>query len=169
MTHAAGRTLVLPATTAMSSPNPPLSDEAAEAIGRELQLTLVELIGLSLAGKQLQWTSYGREFATVHLHRSKLVEEWRALEDVVAARVDAVGIALDGSAAAVLELDDQRPLEPGFIPVAAAVERLWEVAFRVRQRGELHGGLDAISQSALIGVGGTLEAQLWMLRAQLAD
>src|SRR3954464_13569340 len=79
MTHAAGRTLVLPATTAMSSPNPPLSDEAAEAIGRELQLTLVELIGLSLAGKQLQWTSYGREFATVHLHRSKLVEEFCAL------------------------------------------------------------------------------------------
>jgi starvation-inducible DNA-binding protein len=155
------------------SPNPPLSDEVAEAIGRELQLTLVELIALSLAGKQLQWTSYGREFVSVHHQMGLLVDEWRALEDVVAARAAAIGIALDGSAAAVTELDDQRPLEPGFTEVAAAIERLcshvWDVAVRVRRRGELLGGLDAASHSALIGVQAKLEAQLWMLRAQLAD
>jgi starvation-inducible DNA-binding protein len=155
------------------SPNPPLPDEVSEAIGQQLQLTLVELIALSLAGKQLQWTSYGREFVSVHRHLGKLVDEWRELEDVVAQRAVAIGVALDGTASAVIELDDHRPLEPGFTEVGCAVERLcsqlWDVALRVRRRGERLGELDAVSQHALIGVQRRLEDQLWMLRAQLAD
>ena len=154
-------------------PNPALADEVCEEIGKQLQLTLVELIALSLAGKQLQWTSYGREFAGVHRYLDAVVGEWRELEDVVAARAAAVGIALDWSAAAVIELDDHRPLEPGFTEVGCAVERLcsqlWDVALRVRQRAAPLGALDAVSQHVLIGVQRELEEQLWMLRSQLAD
>src|SRR3954447_7440366 len=154
-------------------PNPPLSDEVCEEVGRQLQLTLVELIALSLAGKQVQWTSYGREFVSVHRHLGHLVEEWRELEDVVAGRAAAIGIALDGTAAAVIELDDHRPLEPGFTEAGGAVERLcsqlWDVALRVRGREEQIGRLDAVSRHVLIGVQRELEAQLWMLRSQLAD
>ena len=153
--------------------NPALPDEVCGEIGKQLQLTLVELIALSLAGKQLQWTSYGREFASVHRHLGQVVDEWRALEDVVAARAAAIGIALDGTAAAVIELDDHRPLEPGFIEIESAIERLcsqlWDVALRVRQRGELLGPLDAASQHVLVGVQRELDNQLWMLRSQLAD
>jgi starvation-inducible DNA-binding protein len=154
-------------------PNPPLPDEVCGEIGKHLQLTLVELIALSLAGKQLQWTSYGREFASVHRHLGELVYEWRALEDVVAGRAATIGVALDGTAAAVIEFDDHRPLEPGFTEVGSAIERLcsqlWDVAFRVRQREELLGALDAASQHMLIDVQRKLEGQLWMLRAQMAD
>ena len=154
-------------------PNPPLPDEVSGEIGKHLQLTLVELIALSLAGKQLQWTSYGREFVGVHRHLHDLVDEWRALEDLVAERAAAIGIALDGTAAAVLELDDHRPLEPGFTEVGYAIEwlcsQLWDVALRVRRRGELLGALDAVSQHVLVGVQRKLEHQLWMLRSQLAD
>ena len=89
------------------------------------------------------------------------------------ARAAAIGIALDGSAAAVLELDDHRPLEPGFVETGHAVERLcaqlWDVVVRVRQRGELLCTLDAVSQHVLVGVQRELEDQLWKLRAQLAD
>lgn len=155
------------------SPNPPLPDETCEAIGKHLQLTLVELIALALTGKQLQWTSYGREFVGVHRYLGQLVDEWRELEDVVAGRAAVIGIALEGTAAAVVELDDHRPLEPGFTEVGSAIERLcsqlWETALRVRQRGEPLGALDAVSAHVLIGVQCTLEAQLWMLRSQLAD
>ena len=128
---------------------------------------------MALAGKQLQWTSYGREFVGVHRHLGQLVDEWRELEDVVAGRAAVIGIALDGTAAAVIELDDHRPLEPGFTEVGSAIERLcsqlWDVALRVRQRGEPLGALDAVSQHVLVEVQRKLEAQLWMLRAQLAD
>jgi starvation-inducible DNA-binding protein len=154
-------------------PNPPLPDDVSAEIGHQFQLTLVELIALSLAGKQLQWTSYGREFVSVHRHLDNLVDEWRQLEDVVAERAAAIGMALDGTAAAVIELDDHRPLEPGFTEVGCAIERLysqmWDVALRVRRRGELLGALDAVSQHVLIGIQRKLEEHLWMLRSQLAD
>ena len=155
------------------TPNPPLPDDVCGEIGKQLQLTLVELIALSLVGKQLQWTAYGGDFVSVHGHLGRLVGEWRELEDVVAQRAAAIGIALDGTAAAVIELDDHRPLEPGFIEVGRAIERLysqlWDVALRVRRRGELLGALDAASQHVLVGVQCKLEGQLWMLRSQLAD
>ena len=154
-------------------PNPPLPDEVCGAIGEQLQITLVELIALSLAGKQLQWTVYGREFAGVHRHLGQLVDEWRVLEDVVAERAATLGVAMDGSAAAVIELDDHRPVEPGFVEVATAVERLcsqlWDVALRVRRRAAALGALDAVSQHVMLDVQRRLEHQLWMLRAQLAN
>ena len=48
--------------TSPESPDALLPDDVAEEIGKQLQLTLVELIALSLAGKQLHWSVYGREF-----------------------------------------------------------------------------------------------------------
>jgi starvation-inducible DNA-binding protein len=155
------------------TPNPPLPDEVCAEIGKHLQLTLVELIALSLAGKQLQWTSYGPAFVSVRRHLSDLVAAWRELADVVAERAAAIGIALDGTAAAVIELDDHRPLEPGFTEIGCAIERLysqlWDVARRARQRGEQLGTLDPVCQHVLIGIQCKLEGQLWMLRSQLAD
>ena len=152
---------------------PAAPDEACAEIGKHLQLTLVELIALSLAGKQLQWTSYGPAFVSVHDHLNDLVAEWRELADVVAERAAAIGLALDGTAAAVIELDDHRPLEPGFTEIRPAIERLysqlWEVARRVHQRGELLGAVDTVSQHVLIAIQCKLEGQLWMLRSQLAD
>jgi starvation-inducible DNA-binding protein len=160
-------------TSQPDRPNPPLPDETCEEVGKQLQLTLVELIALSLAGKQVQWTSYGREFVSVHRHLGHLVEEWRELEDVVAGRAAAIGMALDWTAAAVIELDGHRPFEPGFTETGGAVERLcsqvWDIALRVRRREELLAALDVVSQHVLIGVQRKLEEQLWMLRAQLAD
>jgi starvation-inducible DNA-binding protein len=159
--------------TSPESPNPPLPDDIAEEIGRQLQLTLVELIALSLAGKQLHWNVYGREFLSAHRHLDQVVDEWRELEDAVAERAVAIGIAPDGSAAAVIELADVRPVDSGFTEVGGAIERLcsqlWEVALRVRQRSELLGALDAVSQGVLVDVGRKLEEQLWMMRAQLPD
>ena len=155
------------------TPNPPLPDEVSEEIGKQLQLTLVELIALSLADKQLQWTSYGRDFVSVQRHLHGLVGEWGELEDVVAGRAAAIGIALEWTAAAVIELDDHRPPEPGFIEVADAMERLcsqlWDVVVGVRRRGEHLGALDLVSHHVLLEVLRKLEYQLWMLRAQLAD
>ena len=160
-------------STEPEGPNQLLADELSEEIGKHLQHTLVELIALSLAGKQLQWNAYGREFLAVHRHLDDVVDEWQELEDAVAERSVALGIPADGSAAAVLELGNLRPLEPGFIETGCAVQRLceqlWEVARRVRQRGELLADLDSVSQAVVVDVCRKLEAQLWMMRSQLTD
>jgi starvation-inducible DNA-binding protein len=180
----AGRVTPLPAnppinhrselvSTQPDGPNPPLAEELSEEIGRHLQLTLVELIALSLTGKQLQWNTYGREFLALHRHLDDLVDEWQELEDAVAERAVALGIPADGSAAAVLELGNLRPLEPGFTETGCAVQwlcaQLWEVALRVRQRSEVLADMDSVSQDVVVDVCRKLEEQLWMMRAQLTD
>ena len=168
MTHLEG-----PVPTTPESPNAPLPDDIAEEVGKQLQLTLVELIALSLAGKQLYWSAYGREFLWVRHHLDQVVDAWRQLEDVVAERAAAVGIPPDGSAAAVIELAAVRPVDLGFIEVGTAIEglctQLWEVAVRVRRRSELLSALDAVSRDVLVDVDRKLEEQLWMMRAQLSD
>jgi len=154
-------------------PRPPLQDEVSEEIGKQLQLTLVELIALSLAGKQLHWSIYGREFLAVHRHLDQLVDQWRELEDLVAERAAAIGLAPDGSAAAVIELCDLRPLEPGFSEVESAVEHLHAqlsaVAARVRRRSRVVGALDVVSHDVLVDVVRRIEEQVWTMRAQLPD
>jgi starvation-inducible DNA-binding protein len=138
--------------TPAESPNPPFPDDVAIEIGKQLQLTLVELIALSLARKQLHWNAYGREFLSAHRHLDQVVDEWRELEDAVAERAATVGIPPDASAPAVVEL-----------------AQLWEVALRVRQRSELLGTLDGAAQDVLVDVGRKLEEQGWMMWAQLPD
>ena len=159
--------------TSPERPNPPFPDDISEEIGKQLQLTLAELIALSLVGKQLQWNVYGREFLSARQYLDQVVDDWRELEDAVAERSAAIGMPPDGSAAAVIELADLRPVDPGFTEVESAIERLcgqlWDVARRVRQRSELLGALDAVSQDVLVAVSRKLEEQLWMLRSQLPD
>jgi len=93
--------------------------------------------------------------------------------DLVAERAAAIGLALDGSAAAVIELCDLRPLEPGFSEVECAVEflcsQLAEVAARIRRRSRLVGAFDVVSHEVLVDVVRRIEEQLWTMRAQLTD
>jgi starvation-inducible DNA-binding protein len=139
--------------------------------GHLLQLTLVELIALSLIGKQLHWNIVGHGFRDAHLQLDELVDEWRELFDVVAERAVAIGYPVDGRAPAVVEQSELKPVDTGPTPVPRALEevtqRLAEVDERVRERIERLGELDLPSQDVLIEVARTLEKQLWMVRTQL--
>jgi starvation-inducible DNA-binding protein len=150
---------------------PALGHHASEEAGRLLQLTLVELIALSLIGKQLHWTIVGHGFRDVHLQLDELVDEWRELSDVVAERSIAIGHVPDGRAPAVVEQSQIEPVEPGptRVPDAlgAVTRRLAEVDERVRERCQRMGEIDLASQDVLIEVVRALEKQLWMVRSQL--
>jgi starvation-inducible DNA-binding protein len=150
---------------------PALPDHAREEAGRLLQLTLVELIALSLIGKQLHWNITGPGFRDVHLYLDELVDEWRELSDVVAERGVAIGVSPDGRAPAVGEQSELEPVPPGFVSIAAAIgeliRRIAQVDERVRTRCEQLGELDLVSQDVLIEVTRALEKQLWMVRSQL--
>lgn len=150
---------------------PALEAPAREEVGHLLQLTLVELIALSLIGKQLHWNIKGPGFRDLHLHLDELVDEWRELSDVVAERAVAIGVPPDGRAPAVIAQSELEPVEPGLTAVADAARRLTHriaaVDERVRGRSEQLGELDLASQDVLIEVTRALEKQLWMLRSQL--
>ena len=95
---------------------PPLGTHERDETGLQLQETLVELIDLSLLGKQLHWAVIGALFRPLHLHLDELVDSWRALADTVAERAVTLGYVPDGQAQAVaagspLTPVDQAPLE----------------------------------------------------------
>src|SRR5213593_4247426 len=150
---------------------PSLGSDRREEVGRELQATLVELIDLSLLGKQLHWNIFGRPFKPLHEHLDELVDSWRELSDTVAERAVALGYSPDGQAAAVSRASEITPVDARALDTDTAtrelVERVADVAERIRARMDRLGEIDLASQDVLIEVVRELEKQLWMLRASL--
>src|SRR6266566_2282265 len=92
---------------------PALGTHEREEIGRELQATLVELIDLSLLGKQLHWSVVGTLFRPLHLQLDEMIDSWRALADTVAERAVAVGYFPDGQVDAITAGSEVAKVERG--------------------------------------------------------
>jgi starvation-inducible DNA-binding protein len=159
------------ASLASTGPLPALSTHEREEAGRELQATLVELIDLSLIGKQLHWTVVGPHFRPLHLQLDEVVDSWRDLGDTVAERAVALGFVPDGQAAAVAGDSEiasvERDVLQDHVVVRELTTRIAEVSERVRDRMNRLGELDLASQDVLVEVVRALEEQQWMFRAQL--
>jgi len=150
---------------------PALDRHRRDEVGQELQATLVELIDLSLLGKQWHWTIAGRPFKPLHEHLDELVDSWRELSDTVAERAAALGFVPDGQSATVSAASGIASIDPGFRDTDTAlrelVERLADVTERIRGRMDRLGELDLASQDVLVEVIRELEKQLWMVRSSL--
>jgi starvation-inducible DNA-binding protein len=150
---------------------PALDDDRRRETGDALQATLVELIDLSLIGKQLHWNISGRPFKPLHEHLDELVDSWRDLSDTVAERAVALGLAVDGQAGTVNAGSNIEPLHAGALDTDTAlrelVSRLAATSDRIRARMDHLGDLDLASQDVLVEVVRETEKQLWMLRASL--
>jgi starvation-inducible DNA-binding protein len=161
------------ASTTTAAHLPPLGTHQREEVGHELQAILVELVDLSLLGKQLHWTVIGPLFRPLHQQLDELVEAWRGLADTVAERAVAIGFIPDGQSATVaagtpVRGVDRAELEDRIV-VRELTVRLAEVAERVRGRMDRLGEFDAASQDVAIEVVRALEEQLWMIRSQFAE
>lgn len=159
--------------TATGAHMPALGNHEREQAGHELQATLVELVDLSLLGKQLHWCVVGPLFKPVHEHLDELVDSWRQLSDTVAERAVALGVFPDGQAPAVAQSSEIARVERGPIDeahlVRELVARLAEVDERIRERMARLAEIDSASEDVLVEVVRELEKQLWMLRSQLPD
>ena len=161
------------ASTAHSTHLPPLGTHQREEVGQRLQATVVELVDLSLLGKQLHWAVVGPLFRPLHQQLDELVDSWRDLADTVAERAVAIGFFPDGQSGAVAAETPIHAVERGeledHVVVRELTQRLADVAERVRERMDRLGELDAASQDAVIEVVRALEEQLWMLRSQFPE
>jgi starvation-inducible DNA-binding protein len=150
---------------------PAIDHPRREEAGRELQATLVELVDLSLLGKQLHWNIFGRPFKPLHEQLDDLVDSWRDLSDTVAERAVALGVAPDGQASTVAAARSTAAVESGPLDTDTAlrelVARLAGIADRIRTRMDRLGEIDLASQDVLVEVVRELEKQLWMLRVSL--
>jgi starvation-inducible DNA-binding protein len=160
------------ASIATSSHLPALGEpHEREAIGRELQGTLHDLINLALIGKQLHWAVIGPLFHPLHLQLDEFVDSWRALGDKVAERAIALGFVPNGQPSAVASGSQLKAVPHTAIEdhavVRELVNRVAQASELARERMDRAGELDAVSEDVLIEVLRKLEEQQWMLRAQL--
>jgi starvation-inducible DNA-binding protein len=150
---------------------PALGKHEREEIGNELQATLLELVDLSLLGKQLHWSVVGPQFRPLHLYLDELIDSWRELADTVAERAVALGYWPDGQADTVAAGSQVARVERGAIDdrhvLRELAQRLAEVDERTRGRMDRLAELDSASEDVLVDAVRALEEQLWMIRAQL--
>ncbi len=151
---------------------PGLDEQVREEVGVELQATLVELIALSLTGKQLHWSVVGAHFRALHLYLDELIDSWQEFTDTVAERMVALGSWPDGQADTVAVYGCVDRVDIGAIAdetvVDVLVRDLGRFADRARHRMDRLGDLDGASQDVLVGIVRALEEQLWMVRSQLS-
>ena len=159
------------ALTTQTAHLPALGSHQREEVGQQLQAMLVELVDLSLLGKQLHWTVVGPFFRPLHQQLDELVDSWRELADTVAERAVALGFMPDGQSARVAAETPVQAVERGelqdHVVVRMLSTRLADVAERARERMDRLGELDAATQDVLIEIIRALEEQLWMIRTQL--
>ena len=126
-------------STMHSTHFPPLGEpHQREEVGHQLQATLVELVDLSLLGKQLHWNVVGPLFRPLHLQLDELIDSWRELADTVAERAVAIGFSPDGQSTTIASDAPLRAVNRGEIEDPVVVReltgRLAEVAERAREQ-----------------------------------
>ena len=149
-----------------------LDTGAQQAVTARLQPLLVDLIELSLTGKQLHWNILGSDFKAIHEHLDELVAEYRTWSDDVAERLTSIGVAPDGRVQRVAGDSPEDPAPEAWAHqdevIAVITDRVEAVARRTRERLEGLGEIDVASEDLLIEILDGLEMQLWMLSAQQA-
>src|SRR5437588_9132832 len=142
------------ASTAHSTHLPSLGAHQREEVGHRLQAVLVDLVDLSLLGKQLHWTVVGPHFRSLHLQLDELIDSWRGLADTVAERAVALGFIPDGQSATLAADSTVRAVErtelEDHVVVRELASRLAEVAEQARERMDRLGELDAATQDVVI-------------------
>ena len=150
----------------------PLADADRDAVGKILQATLVDLVDLSLIGKQAHWNVIGKNFRSVHLQLDELVVLARNAADQVAERAAALGVTPNGKAKTVAESSGVPEIESGWLKedqvVAAITASLASLISRMRTRIDEADKPDLVTQDLLIGITQDLEQAHWMWQAQAA-
>jgi starvation-inducible DNA-binding protein len=148
----------------------PLKDSDKELTASVLQSTVVDLVDLSLIGKQAHWNVVGKRFRSVHLQLDELVSAARTFTDEVAERANAIGISPNGKARTVVESsglpeypENWQGTEDTVDAIVRTLERMIE---RLRSRIDETDKSDLVTQDLLIEIARELEKQHWMWQAQ---
>ncbi|MFJ4974422.1 Dps family protein [Streptomyces coeruleorubidus] len=147
-----------------------LPDEARRVSCEALQDTLVDLLGLSLIGKQAHWNIVGPRFRSIHLQLDEVVSAARNFADTVAERSAALGVPPDGRPETIAKAFTLPAPGEGWVrdsdAVQVMVESLQDAIGRLRERIDATEKADLVTQDLLIGITAELEKQRWMFDAE---
>lgn len=146
----------------------PLSDDVQKIAGEALQGAVVDLIDLSLVGKQVHWTLVGRNFRSIHLQLDDVVDTAREYQDTAAERAAAIGVLPDGRATTVAAgALAQPPVD--WIKADDAIGYFVGVFESIvgRMRARIEDTEDEpVTQDLLIEITAALEKHYWMWQAE---
>ncbi|WP_217236471.1 Dps family protein [Streptomyces sp. AC555_RSS877] len=147
-----------------------IPESARQVTGDALQSTLVDLLGLSLIGKQAHWNVVGPRFRSIHLQLDEVVTAARDFADTVAERASALGLPPDGRPETIASAFTLPGPKDGWVRdsevVEVMVEALGAAIGRLRERIEATEKADPVTQDLLITVTAELEKQRWMFDAE---
>ncbi|WP_405588690.1 Dps family protein [Streptomyces sp. NBC_01190] len=148
----------------------PLPEQSRKTVAEALQGALVDLVDLSLLGKQVHWNIIGARFRSIHLQLDEVVATARTGSDDVAERAAALGMSPDGRAGTVAKTSGLDTVTDGWVKDTEVVEimvaALGAVITRMRERIEATDVPDPVTQDLLIGITRVLEKQHWMFQAE---
>jgi starvation-inducible DNA-binding protein len=154
----------------VSTVKSPLADDAKKVTGETLQGALVDLVELSLVGKQAHWNLIGRNFRSIRLALDEVVLAGRTFADTVAERAIAIGVNPDGQTAALAKQSKVKPVEVGYVPVEKVityvVDTLAPMISRFRDRMDATEQADPVTQDLFISIIAELEKTHWMFQAE---
>ncbi|GGZ41172.1 Dps family protein [Streptomyces poonensis] len=147
-----------------------LPEPARGKTGEALQDTLVDLLGISLVGKQAHWNIVGPRFRSIHLQLDEVVDTARAYSDTVAERAAAIGVPPDGRPETIASRFSLPSTKDGWLRdtdvVSLLVETLEAAIGRLRERIAVTEESDPVTQDLLISITADLEKQRWMFQAE---
>jgi starvation-inducible DNA-binding protein len=143
---------------------------ASETLSENLQKVLVDLIELSLQGKQAHWNVVGRNFRDTHLQLDEIIEAARDFADTVAERMRSLHALPDGRSDTVAQTTTLPEFPQGEIATEEVVdlmtERLDDVAATCRDVHDAVDEEDPTSADVLHAVLERVEQLSWMVSAE---
>ena len=143
---------------------------ASETLSENLQKVLVDLIELSLQGKQAHWNVVGRNFRDTHLQLDEIIEAARDFGDTVAERMRSLHALPDGRSDEVAQTTTLPEFPQGEIATTEVVdlmtERLDAVAATCRDVHDDVDEEDPTSADILHAILERVEQLSWMVSAE---
>lgn len=143
---------------------------ASETLSENLQKVLVDLIELSLQGKQAHWNVVGRNFRDTHLQLDEIIDAARGFADDVAERMRALHALPDGRSDQVAQTTTLPEFPQGEIATTEVIdlmtERLDAVAGTCRDVHDAVDEEDPTSADILHAILERVEQLSWMVSAE---
>ncbi|MFD5215639.1 Dps family protein [Microbacterium sp. NPDC058345] len=143
---------------------------ASSTLTASLQAVLIDLLELSLQGKQAHWNVVGRNFRDLHRQLDEIIAAARAFSDTVAERMRALHAVPDGRSDTIAETTTLPPFPSGEVSTEETVglitERLDGTVATMRGVHDKVDEEDPTSADVLHQIIEKLEQFAWMVSAE---
>lgn len=159
-----------PAVTTTPRQNAESGFKASAELTNNMQAVLVDLIELSLQGKQAHWNVVGRNFRDTHRQLDEIIEAARTFSDEVAERMRALHAVPDGRTATVAKATTLPAFPTGEVSTTDTIDLITErLDATVATMRDVHDQVDEedpTSADILHGIIEKLEQFAWMVSAE---